>query len=455
MWWIWLATAQAASFPTEHLVDLIGDTQRKVEAVLGRKLARTPTVKITVGPMAADEVRAALAADHPELGPEGLGRRYGEHLDEIRSSLAYYSGTVGKIYLLDDRLAAVFSRRKTPDELREGMLGCVVAHELVHAVQDEQGVLGLTRSDAGTALVEGQAAWVANQVCTGVTGRFARSVEGLDVIASMDANNPDVFHYAYGGKFVAAYVRHYGVEGLWWLMHQAEAPPRSAIVEVVQARIPQGWASAKALTEVYARDLDLDPANAVERLRSPEFLLPDTAVDEEGAPLRPIAGVQTYFRTNTRRAVAMSFLFDSSAGAEALVRARAEALRSFRVGTTVFTVAPFYDNHIKTLMPLVGPARPEGVTESIDMRVKIGGNEWYDEVWAARGPQVVGVTWEGRAPGRKLNRALRDLLDIEFPTEEPLLETNAPAHATLVRYAPPVEVARPWEDGPVGHDRDE
>ena len=34
----------------------------------------------------------------------------------------------------------------------------IVAHELVHAMQDEQGVLVLTRSDAGTALVEGQAA---------------------------------------------------------------------------------------------------------------------------------------------------------------------------------------------------------------------------------------------------------------------------------------------------------
>lgn len=453
MWWIWLATAQAASFPTEHLQETVAETQAKVEVVLGRKLVRTPAIKITIGDMAADEVQAALTAAHPELGPGGIQNRYGERIDEVRTSIAYYSGSVGKVFLLDDRLAALFRRRRTPDELRAGMLGCVLAHELVHAIQDEQGVLALSQTDAGLALVEGQAAWVTQEVCSGVAGRFARSVAGLDVIASMSPGNEDVFRYAYGAKFVAAYVRHYGVEGLWWLLQQESPPPREAIIDVVEARLTPGWGSAKALTEVYAREMGLDPASAKERLLSPDFLLPDTAVDEVGAPIRPLAGLQSHFRTNTRRASAMTFLFDSDAGAAALVRARAAALRTCCIGTPVFTAAYFYPDRIKTLMPLVGPALPAGVTESIDMRVKVGASDWYDEIWVARGPQVVGVTWEGRAPGRKLNEALRALLSLEFPTVEPLLETNASAHATLDRYAPPIEVARPWEDGPVGHDR--
>jgi hypothetical protein len=216
-----------------------------VEQAAGRRFERLPTVSV-VDP---DTLARVVYAEQLHLLARRKGLAPGQaEAHAARSADAMRHAAFGKYGFLDGHLYVdpAGIRAALPgasDQLLAAVLDLVLAHELTHALQDQE--LDLARlaqdrvGDEGIAVVcalEGHAAWVQMEVA-----RELVAPDGAAVIAALlgyDASNPqhstspatfhDSYVYGQGTAFVASLEAKGGTERTWQVL--ARPPVRTAMV---------------------------------------------------------------------------------------------------------------------------------------------------------------------------------------------------------------------------------
>lgn len=165
------------AFDEEQVKKIVAEVVPLVEEVTGRKFKKIPEVKLAGRP----EVASALALD---IGPQL--QRLDPNLGFFRtanmalaSSKALAPALLGKygfhkkiLYLLPRNFDSLLRLSKIGPEHRDAVLKLITAHELAHALQDQQvdllGVLEkiktVERSQAANATIEGHAVFVQDAV---------------------------------------------------------------------------------------------------------------------------------------------------------------------------------------------------------------------------------------------------------------------------------------------------
>ena len=209
-----------------HLPEVVLADPGRLERVLIEEQAH---LLRNAGGLSADDARDAARRSAVDLAPTFVGK-YG-FLDD-------------RLYLVPDGVRRALANEGLPASLLPGVLTLVLAHELTHALQDQQerleDVVGLRPGDDGVmavnCLVEGHAVWVHEQV--GAALGLDDEVRAVAQILGYDASNddisgdPDRFYTSYvygrGRGFVDWHTREKGAEEIWKILR--DPPALSAMI---------------------------------------------------------------------------------------------------------------------------------------------------------------------------------------------------------------------------------
>ncbi len=205
---------QAAAGEREELEQMVAELVPIVEAEAGRRFTEIPPIVIAdpqilqevlydeqvhllshIAGMSPSEARAAAEANSSDISTSFVGK-YG-FLDK-------------KLYVMRDGIRIALAARGVPLAETDAITELVLAHELVHALQDQQADLGkvvTSRTDADGVIavnctVEGHAVWVQEQV--GKVRGHDRAVREVAAILGYDPTAEAV--ELAGGSFYTAYV---------------------------------------------------------------------------------------------------------------------------------------------------------------------------------------------------------------------------------------------------------
>lgn len=403
-----LCAAAAASTVTEAELEAVRDEVLPlVEEIAGRTLDPVPEMVLAtpkvLGRVVADEQRHLLVGSGVAL--EDADRAAQATARETAAAFAGKYGFLdGRLYVSVDGLEDALAIEGYPEWMLRPALRVVIAHELVHALQDQEVNLDHAVIDAGSGdavmalncLVEGHAVWVHEEV--GARLHLEEAVAAVDDLLGTDTPfrrrmDPREFQqryvYGLGRDFVAWHVARGGTDRVWDVVAH---PPTST------ARIVAPWAGDTAplpLTGRERRRLQ----RAGERLAGPgwqtdaqplgDFDLRDQLV-RAGADQAIANDLRVGFNTRVvggamAGAEVQVLRFDDAAGARAFVqgmRRQAED-QAAAVGPDPFihAVATDFD-------------RVRGDTagrEAITVSLFGSSVDRLGKVWVARGPHVVQV----------------------------------------------------------------
>ncbi len=162
----------------------------------------------------AQEAEARIQADQDKA-------RHEEILRLIDHSLAFYSIPEQKIYVISTNIGDFMeSTGTTVGPLLGSVARCVVAHELTHALQHQYAHRSPPKSDEEQASLlamwEGQAHLVAQRSCADpVAWQLLESSQRLDVLSSLEPEDPIARYYGYGFAFMSTLERRGGIEATW------------------------------------------------------------------------------------------------------------------------------------------------------------------------------------------------------------------------------------------------
>ena len=145
------------------------------------------------------------------------------------------------MYFLVDELEALFLRHAMlPDEMLEPMVDCVLAHELVHALQHEGGMFGDSQlklpedmDPFRDSLIEGHAEWVSQKVCDPAAKGFFDLIQGAAGIWE-SRESPVTIDYVIAPLYFETHAR--TAEEGWALIDNPPGSDFSAVVTTYQAR---------------------------------------------------------------------------------------------------------------------------------------------------------------------------------------------------------------------------
>ncbi len=405
-----LCTATAASPVTEaELRVMVEEVVPAVEAFAGATFRELPEVVLAdaevLGRVVYDEQRHLLAAKGQTDATEAdvAAERTAEQL------AGAFAGKYGfldrRLYVSAEGLEVALAIEGYPEWMLRPALRVVLAHELVHALQDQQvdldrSVIAAPSPDAVMALnclVEGHAVWVAEQV--GAELGLDEAVAAVADLLGTDTPfrrrmDPREFQqryvYGLGRDFVAWHVAHGGVDAVWAVL---AAPPdttarivapwtpagsslpapsdreRRVLMRAGERLAGRGWqAEAEPLGDFELRD-QLVRAGADQRIAD---------ALRDGFNARLVGGAMAGVEVQVLR-------FDDAAGARAFVqgmRRQAEAQAEL-VGPDPFisAVATGFDR----------VRSDTSGREKITVRLFGDSVEHLGKVWVARGAHVVQV----------------------------------------------------------------
>ena len=221
-----------------------------VEQITGRRFHRLPEVVIADPPLIAEVLYREQVhllrrlADLDESEAQRAARRATD--ENAAAFVGKYGFLDKKLYVMQDGILTSLLGHGVPASLVEPVTDLVLAHELVHALQDQQADLAHVVANQGSpdavvatnCTVEGHAVWVHEQV-----GRLldqpaavyvVANILGYDPLRPGLATHPDLFYTSYvygqGRNFIAQQHEMHGNEGLWQLI---EHPPASSSMIVM------------------------------------------------------------------------------------------------------------------------------------------------------------------------------------------------------------------------------
>lgn len=226
----------------------VRETAPLVEKIAGRTFKRIPEVKLVtaeqIEPVLAYEVAPRLRMYEGGLGTEGLVHSTA-HL--LASALLGKYGTERKIlYIVPDNMDAVVRHGRIERKYMQSLIELVVAHELTHALQDQElnlaRMLRLPKSEeeaiATGATVEGHATFVQDRVADALglgdaqkayarsitLGAFASTGDPTGNLGTRQVNKLVEQVYLKGRDFVAWHDGRGGMEAVWRILAH---PPKS------------------------------------------------------------------------------------------------------------------------------------------------------------------------------------------------------------------------------------
>lgn len=199
-------------------------------AQLGRVLmAEQVHLLRSIRGLSEEDARAAALEDPPEKPATFVGK-YG-FLDK-------------RLYVLQEGIPVALASKGASMDLVDPVIDIVLAHELVHALQDQHTDLGIVVGERQTSdqiiavncTVEGHAVWVQEQV-----GHALGHTEAVDLVAEIlgytpDAHEiglrPELFYTSYvygqGRSFIDHQTQLRGVDGIWTVLQNP--PAASAMI---------------------------------------------------------------------------------------------------------------------------------------------------------------------------------------------------------------------------------
>ena len=229
--------------------DLAAAVMPLVEQAAARKFTAAP--KIVVGAPEAlqaameEEVRQTLRRLYPNAKPEHVEQDVAASGIRSDGYVVKYAPTTKAVYVLPERIESILQSLKLDNPGTEPLLRILLAHELAHALQDQEvGLAQLTAAadqqteNVGRMIVEGHAMWTHRKVTERLDLSAARKpaemVLALQWKPSWDKPIFDVLAYRgiflSGFKFMEHHAAIGGAERLWKTL---QSPPRTT-AEVVQ-----------------------------------------------------------------------------------------------------------------------------------------------------------------------------------------------------------------------------
>jgi hypothetical protein len=459
--WIWAAAAAAPTEPDAAALEAMLQEQLPQ---LGAQVGRQPVGNLRLGVLTREQLLLAMVQPPPHFSDRTLSVEIpswaDEHLQIMQAqALAVYVPSMQGIYLVQENLEEVFRQDGLPAEMLTPLVRCLVAHEIVHALQHQYGTRAeLEDADLGKgweALAEGHATLEGMEWCEAhegpVVARMARELQGIDSAGTMDPGSPTA---PYGlGEALVRTLRQEDPE-LVWAALSAPAPSWTAIVADIRPMLGAGWE---------------DPAPVREALAA----LGVGAGELSGVGLQPIAplvGASPWGMPG----ISASWLFRDEQKQMALLVARSSEAGTF---------APLLDQREQQLggqSELVLAAElPEGylsvrggpatgiedprLVRTLRVRVNHPGPVPYREHWLATDRLLVVLAALEHTPAlRHPNEVLVELLQ-QLPDREPaatlpaepalagwLQQVRAVKPSVLPRPAPGwllADAARSWKEG--------
>ncbi len=404
---VW-SVASASSVTHTELVVMRDEVLPLVEQITGRRLSPVPEL------VSADaHLLARVVADEQRHLLEGAGidvttadeAAQQTALETAPAFAGKYGFLDGRLYVSTEGLEDALAIEGYPEWMLRPALRVVIAHELVHALQDQVVDLDHTVTSAGSAdavmalncLVEGHAVWVHEQVghALGLDPAVAAVADLLGTDTTFRRRmDPREFQqryvYGLGRDYVSWHADHGGTDAVW----RALADPPTSTAQIVSP-----WALDPASTLVTSGRERRALLRAGERLAGPGWRadaqpLGDYDVRDQlvraGADQRIADALRDGFNTRLVGGVMAGvevqvMEFDDDAGARAFVqgmRRQAEAQAEL-VGRDPFiqAIATDFD-------------RVRGDTagrEAVTVRLFGDSVDRLGKVWVARGPHVVQV----------------------------------------------------------------
>jgi hypothetical protein len=252
-----------------------------VEKATGRKLHKIPSIKLVdrekMIPVLQMEFEPQLENLYPGYSAEQLKNA------GYSQSVAYAQAIIGKygiidrsLYLLPKNLAPLLKLAKVDEKYTQSILKLTIAHELVHAIQDQETDLKRIRKisnydelNAFSAIIEGHAVFIQDQV--GNALKLEESAIELSRLLSAGAVTYDdpaqeminqliatQFEQIYlgGRKFIEYHYQQGGNERVWEIM--AKPPRRTAMIAKPETYNPEKQTGVNYRTLVEGLEKELD-----------------------------------------------------------------------------------------------------------------------------------------------------------------------------------------------------
>lgn len=203
---VMLAALHAAA-PTP--AELYAPLPAQVAQATGRAFQHVPPLQEITQAAYTASVRADLSAAMRAAGatPALIEEMLPDDVIGPGTLLAVYSPQRRTVYLLEDAVAALRQQPALPPAMVAPLVQCVLAHELVHALQHEAGLVDprlLRRADPmHQALLEGHAEWASAPLCTPAARGYLNLLHGGDRIWSQQ-QDPVVQRYTIAPLYFAS-----------------------------------------------------------------------------------------------------------------------------------------------------------------------------------------------------------------------------------------------------------
>ena len=421
----------------------------QLEEATGRPFLQVPRIEVVsredlyhrvlMGQLATRELMG--------LGPFGPAELQ-TWMDLTSNAIGFYTYADRQIFLVTSGAEELYENFIVPEDLERPLIECVLAHELVHALQHQyQPLPDITQADQETVarmLREGHANLISRTVCTDeVVQRFFRFNDGLDILAVQGVGQENSFLYGYGERYLELLVSLHGPEAGWCALSQPP-PSREAIAAAVDPLLLQGWRGTGVLDDAARRLMwpgakgrvqPVSPAEVLQRQLGPEGV---TALHSTQA------GLTFNLDSDTKSLAIMAFAFSDPQEAREQFEARRRNLETAReAGEELFFFGPVgaYSSRYKVKSSRDLEAEAEG---SFETRIQIDNDREYLETWAVRGGLLLLAAATGTdLKPQDLSEALTLVLAQDLPTAPP----SSPTPGAL-GLAPPTEAPAPrpsWE----------
>jgi hypothetical protein len=351
-------------------------------------------------------------------------------------AIGFYTYADRQIYLVTTGVEDLFQDFTVPADLERPLVQCVLAHELVHALQHQYqphpDITDGAQLTVARMMREGHANLVSRPFCTSeAVERFFRFNDGLDILAVQGVGGDIPFLYGYGERYQELLAAEHGTEAAWWSLSQPP-PTREVIAGAVEPLLLQGWRDAGVI-DAAAQRLMWPGAQGEVQPASPAVLL-QQQLGAAGvtALVSTQAGLSFSASTQTKSVTVMAFAFADPVEARRQLEDRRSDLQVGREdGEELFFFGPVgaYSGRFK----LKDPRRlTQPVDVAFETRIAIDGGRDYLESWAVRGGLLVAAAAAGTdLSTRDLAEALDLILAQDLPTRPPISAVAGPLGLAL------------------------
>ena len=337
-----------------------------------------------------------------------------------RSVMGMYTPFDQRVYILKDHLEAVYRRYTIADDLRVPFLRCVVAHELVHALQHQLLERPQENQEIWETLLEGHAALMGRRLCGDAKAvALSKVLDASDSVSSLPFSPGS---YAWGSRFLERVQRSGGSEALWQIFQQV--PSKEEFIAATREVRMLGWDSPELLVRAAQRLHDRN--NPFPGLRStsggtstsPTQLMTRLEGGEiNAAHIYPSeAGLFAQVSSNSTQVAIAAFRLEDPEDAQRWLTQRQALIREGNARVMTDQLGGVYGSEAR---PAPGLLR-WGAQQSLGVLI-YDRSARYLELWGGKNGVLVGVAAYGADPKQKDLQDEVETLLTTLPAEVPTI----------------------------------